>query len=275
MEKALSGKIHSETPQFCQGEVHVVRIRKAEEKKVKAAKTAKASKEVVTSEDAKANHLVPRILIYVLGILLLAFGVVLNTRCNMGASTINCIPFVFSEAFHITLGQGCMILYLIDVAIQVVVFRKLTVRMVLQIPLSLVVGALVDAYDQLISTGVLWFFQSPDLAMAIVMMFLGIIFTGVGVSFIMNMDFVPNPPDGCTQAVCKLTGLPFGKAKWLNDAIRLVFACALGLLMLGQIIGVGTGTVLCVFMIGNICGFMDNHCAKLFHKVYNPMGIVD
>ena len=234
-----------------------------------------AESKVHTSEDAKINLLPPRILIYVCGILLLAFGVVLNTRCDMGASTINCIPFVFSEAFHITLGQGCMILYLIDVVIQIIVFRKFTIRMALQIPLSFVVGALVDMYDQLINAGVLWFFQNPDLVMAIVMMFLGIIFTGVGVSMVMNMNFVPNPPDGCTQAVCKLTGLPFGKAKWLNDAIRLVFACALGLLMLGQIIGVGIGTVLCVFMIGNICGFMDDHCGWLYRKVYNPMGVVD
>lgn len=75
-----------------------------------------------------------------------------------GASTVNCIPFVFSEATGITLGQGCMILYVIDIVIQVIVFRKFTVRMALQIPFSFVMGLLVDMYDYLISSGVLWFF---------------------------------------------------------------------------------------------------------------------
>ena len=105
--------------------------------------------EVSTSEEAKVNKVIPRFAIYVVGAFLIAFGVVLNTRCDMGASTVNCIPFVFSEATGITLGQGCMILYAIDIVIQIIVFRKFTVRMALQIPFSFVMGLLVDMYDSL------------------------------------------------------------------------------------------------------------------------------
>ena len=110
--------------------------------------------EVSTSEEAKVNKIIPRFAIYVVGAFLIAFGVVLNTRCDMGASTVNCIPFVFSEATGITLGQGCMILYAIDIVIQIIVFRKFTIRMALQIPFSFVMGLLVDMYDYLISSGV-------------------------------------------------------------------------------------------------------------------------
>lgn len=235
----------------------------------------KAKPEVQTSEDAIANKVVPRFIIYVIGAFLIAFGVVLNTRCDMGTSTVNCIPLVFSEVSGMTLGQGCMLLYAIDIVIQIVVFRKFTVRMALQIPFTFVMGMLVDIYDYLISSGILWFFQNPDIAMGIFMLVLGIVLTGVGVSMIMSMNFVPNPPDGCTQALCKITGLPFGRGKWLNDAIRLIIAVALGLLLAGQIIGVGIGTVVCVFTIGNICQFTDDHFGHLYRKVYNPMGIVD
>lgn len=81
--------------------------------------------EVSTSEEAKVNKVIPRFAIYVVGAFLIAFGVVLNTRCDMGASTVNCIPFVFSEATGITLGQGCMILYAIDIVIQIIGFGSL------------------------------------------------------------------------------------------------------------------------------------------------------
>ena len=228
-----------------------------------------------TYEAAKVNLIFPRFIIYALGAVFLAFGVVQNTRCDMGVSTVNCIPFVFSEATGITLGQGCMLLYAIDIVIQIIVFKKLTVRMALQIPFSFVMGLMVDMFDYLISSGVLWFFQSPDVVMGIVMLVLGIIFTGVGVSMVISMNFVPNPPDGCTQALCKVTGLPFGRGKWLNDGLRLVIAVALSLLLLGHIIGVGIGTVICVFAIGNICQFVDDHFGHLYRKVYNPLGIVD
>lgn len=231
--------------------------------------------EFETSEEAKVNLLAPRFLIYVIGALFLAFGVVLNTRCSMGVSTVNCIPFVFSEATGITLGQGCMLLYIIDVIIQIIVFRQVTLRIALQIPFSFVMGMLVDMFDYCISSGILWFFQGPDVLMGSVMLILGILFTGVGVSMVMSMNFVPNPPDGFTQALCKITGLPFGRGKWLNDGLRLIIAVALALIMLGYIIGVGIGTVLCVFTIGNICQFMDDHIGFLYRKVYNPLGIVD
>lgn len=121
---------------------------------------ARAKEELEVSEKAKVNKLVPRFLIYVAGAFLIAFGVVLNTRCDMGASTVNCIPFVFSEATGITLGQGCMLLYAIDIVIQIVVFRKLTLRMALQIPFSFVMGMLVDMFDYLIASGILWFFSN-------------------------------------------------------------------------------------------------------------------
>lgn len=231
--------------------------------------------EFETSEEAKVNLLAPRFLIYAIGALFLAFGVVLNTRCSMGVSTVNCIPFVFSEATGITLGQGCMLLYIIDVIIQIIVFRQVTLRIALQIPFSFVMGMLVDMFDYCISSGILWFFQGPDVLMGSVMLILGILFTGVGVSMVMSMNFVPNPPDGFTQALCKITGLPFGRGKWLNDGLRLIIAVALALIMLGHIIGVGIGTVLCVFTIGNICQFMDDHIGFLYRKVYNPLGIVD
>lgn len=231
--------------------------------------------EFETSEEAKVNLLAPRFLIYVIGALFLAFGVVLNTRCSMGVSTVNCIPFVFSEATGITLGQGCMLLYIIDVIIQIIVFRQVTLRIALQIPFSFVMGMLVDMFDYCISSGILWFFQGPDVLMGSVMLILGILFTGVGVSMVMSMNFVPNPPDGFTQALCKITGLPFGRGKWFNDGLRLIIAVALALIMLGHIIGVGIGTVLCVFTIGNICQFMDDHIGFLYRKVYNPLGIVD
>ena len=52
-------------------------------------------------------------------------------------------------------------------------------------------------------------------------------------------------------------------------------AVALSLLLLGHIIGVGIGTAICVFAIGNICQFVDDHFGHLYRKVYNSLGIVD
>lgn len=211
-----------------------------------------------------------RLTVYAIGVCLLALGVVINTRCGMGASTVNCIAFVFSETTPLTLGQATMCIYVVDLIIQIVVFKGLSTRIALQIPFSFAFGVLVDFFDHAVAGGFLSVFQNPDLGMGTFMLVLGILCTGVGVSMVMNMNFVPNPPDGCTQAVAKLTGLPFGRAKWLNDAIRLVIALAAGVAMSGHALGVGIGTVVCVFTIGNVCQFVDEHVSNAYHRIYRP-----
>lgn len=211
-----------------------------------------------------------RCLVYAVGVCLVAFGVVVNTRGGLGASTVNCIAFVFDETTFLTLGQATMCIYVVDLIIQIVVFKGMSARIALQIPFSFLFGFLVDLFDGLIANGALWFFQSPDVAMGAFMLILGIFCTGVGVSMMINMNFVPNPPDGCTQAVSKLTELPFGRAKWLNDAGRLMLAIILGLAMSGQVLGVGIGTVVCVFTIGNVCQFVDDHAGSFYRRVYDP-----
>lgn len=218
------------------------------------------------------THSMPlRITVYVLGVILLAWGVVLSTRSGLGASTFNAMPLVVSEGTGlITLGQACIVFYILDVLIQIVVFRTFTVRMALQIPFAFVFGTLVDVVDYIIALDQLWFFHDPSIAVGTAMLVFGLLATGVGVSMVMNMNFVPNPPDGCTQAVSKITGLPFGRAKWLNDAIRFLIACALGMLLMGYLHGIGIGTLAAVFVIGNVCQFVDDHVSDLYHKVYEP-----
>ncbi|MGI6590152.1 MAG: YczE/YyaS/YitT family protein [Eggerthellaceae bacterium] len=218
----------------------------------------------------KTYNMSLRILIYIVGVCMLALGVVVNTRCGMGASTVNCIVFVFSENSVLTLGQATMCIYVADLLIQILVFKGMSLRIALQIPFSFVFGFLVDFFDAAVAGGFLSFFQNPDLGMGIFMLVFGILCTGIGVSMVMNMNFVPNPPDGCTQAVGKLTGLPFGRAKWLNDAIRLAIAAVSGIVLAGHIQGIGIGTVICMFTIGNICQFVDDHMAERYHRIYNP-----
>ena len=80
----------------------------------------------------------------------------------------------------------------------------------------------------------------------IVFLVLGIVFTAVGIAMVVNMDFVPNPPDGGVQALTALTKWPFGRAKILWDGILLVITCAVSLIFTTDhtIVGIGIGTVL-------------------------------
>lgn len=209
------------------------------------------------------NKMAQRIVIYVIGVLVLALGVVLNTKCALGVSTTNSVPFVVSKITPLTLGMSCTIVYLADVAFQCIVYRKIRLKVLLQFPFSFVFGWIVDFYNRFI------IITSPDLGMKILLLVLGIVFTAVGISMVVNMDFVPNPPDGGVQALAALTKLPFGRAKWLYDGVLLAITLVISLSVAHTIIGIGIGTVVAFFTIGNIVHFINVHFGSFFKSVYD------
>jgi uncharacterized membrane protein YczE len=154
------------------------------------------------------NKLAQRIAIYVIGVLLLALGVVLNTKCFLGVSTTNSVPFVISKISAMSLGTACTVVYLADVLFQCIIYRKIKIKVILQFPFSFVFGWIVDFYNKFI------IITNPNMTMKITLLVLAILCIAVGISMVVNMDFIPNPPDGGVQALSAITNLPFGRAKW-------------------------------------------------------------
>ncbi len=211
----------------------------------------------------KYNKMAQRIVIYVIGVLLLALGVVLNTKCLLGVSTTNSVPFVISKISSLTLGTACTVVYLADVLFQCIIYRKIKIKVLLQFPFSFVFGWIVDLYNKFIVI------SNPDVTMKSILLILAILCISIGISMVVNMDFVPNPPDGGVQALSSLTKLPFGRAKLLYDGIMLAVTVVISLIAAGKIIGIGIGTIVAFFAIGNIIHFINKHFGTWFRSVYD------
>ena len=83
------------------------------------------------------------------------------------------------------------------------------------------------------------------------------------------MNFVPNPPDGAVQALSALTNLAFGRAKWLYDGIMLIIAVVISLVATGGVIGIGIGTVVAFFTIGNMIHLINKQFGNQFRAIYD------
>lgn len=231
----------------------------------------------------KHQNMPVRVAVYVVGALLLALGVVLNTKSNLGISTTNSVPNVLNVVVHqhdpntwMTLGWACNIIYVIDICFQCIVYRQVRVKVLLQLPFSVLFGRVVDFYVGLfVGAGVLdattKALAVPSMGTQVVFLVLGIVFTAVGIAMVVNMDFVPNPPDGGVQALTALTKWPFGRAKILWDGILLVITCVVSLVFTTDhtIVGIGIGTVLAFFAIGNIISWVNKQFGDAFKAVYD------
>ena len=173
---------------------------------------------------------VNRWVLYLLGMLVLALGLTLNTKAGLGVSPIISIAFAVSEIWGWNFGDMTFLLYSLFVAGQFVLRGKNSRNL----------------YSALIpyEAAEHGFLANFGLLLA------AIFFTGAGAAITVNMKLVPNPGDGIVAAVAERLGRDQGFAKNVVDVGCVAATCVLGLLAAGRIVGIGVGTIAAMIGVG-------------------------
>lgn len=193
-----------------------------------------------------------RIIVYICGLFALALGIVLNTKANLGVSPIISIPYSISIIWSINLGVATAGIYILYVIGQIAVLeKKFSPVQLLQIPLSIVFGILINFLSRFITI------NSSNLIINLLLLILGILCTGLGASLTLLMNILPNAADGFVQAVSIKTNKKLGLVKNILDASSVVVTVIIGLMFSGRIVGIGLGTVLAVIGIGRAIALVN------------------
>ena len=191
-----------------------------------------------------------RVLIYFLGLIILCLGVVLNTKTNLGVAAINAIPFVISKSTSCTLGNCVIVLYCIFILMQFIINKKVDLLTILQLPVSLLFGRMVDFVNIYILK-----FEASNIISGLIMLAIAILLVGLGTTLVISQNLIPNAPDGMVNALGRLFNKPFGYIKVRFDIICVVFALIVSFLLAGKIVGIGLGTLISMLLTGNVCNF--------------------
>ena len=184
---------------------------------------------------------------YILGMLVLALGLTLNTKAGLGVSPIISIAYAVSEIWGMNFGDMTFLLYAAFVAGQFALRGKNSrLTDLLQLPLSLVFSRVLNLYSALIP------YEAAEHGMGLnfLVLLLAIFLTGAGAAITVNMKLVPNPGDGIVAAVGEKIGRDQGFAKNMFDLACVAVTCILGLLAAGRIAGIGIGTVVSMIGVG-------------------------
>ena len=191
------------------------------------------------------KNLFLRIVFYFAGLLILALGIILNTKSGLGVSPIISVAYSITTIGGFNFGNITFLLYSAFVVVEIVlhIFRnhrysgeaggaiapaahrdlKLVLVMdLLQLPLSLVFTRFMNLFSALLPT------PSDNMPSRLLVLAAGIILTGIGAAMSLNMRIIPNPGDGIVQAT------------------------SIGLLFAHKLIGIGLGTVIAVLGVGRV-----------------------
>lgn len=215
---------------------------------------------MMKERDKKKKEIVYRILIYIVGLLLLALGITLNTRTNLGVSPLISVAFCVSKLTDVNIGNMTFLWYVVFVAVEIMCHIRMKkyksiIADILQIPLSVVFTRFMNLFTIVIPD------MTGNVAGRLVVLFVAIVLTGMGMVFTLNVRLIPNPGDGIVQALADLFHAKISTVKNVLDTVCAVSTVVLGLVFAGKIIGIGIGTVLAVILVGRVVA-VGNHFLK-------------
>ena len=199
-----------------------------------------------------------RLGVYIAGMIFVSLGIVLCVKCELGVSPISSVPYVLGYLTPLSFGTLTMLFHLFNSIIQYILEKKLVnIKVLLQVPVAFLFGIIIDFFKNSMS------FNAENVIFKIVLMIMSIIFTALGMHFMLSMKLVQNPPDGTVNILAHLLNKNIGTVKVCYDIIMVIISVILGFIFLHDLKGFGIATIFSAIFVGKTLTLMKK-ISKMF-----------
>lgn len=194
-----------------------------------------------------------RLLQYAFGMFVMALGVVLLKRADLGISPISAVPAALSDITPFTLGNTTIALHIICVLGQILIVRRITLKSILTAFVGIPFGYIIDGIMLIIP-------PFSGLVMRTVMTVLALVISAFGIHAIVGADLMLPAPDELSHTISQVYGWKLSNVKVASDAAYVLVTLAIDLIFTRGVHTVGFGTILAVLISGR--------CVGLFGKLF-------
>ena len=217
----------------------------------------------------KTKNIAIRYGISTLGLILVALGVAISIKSNLGISPPSCPPTILNLKWTaISIGTFTWMMHLFFILLQWLLLRKdFELRYLMQIPAAFVFGYLCD--------GAIWLFDaiaSPATTywVQVLLSLLAVFITAIGIKLEVLGDGWILAGDMTTAVLSKVSKRPFGSVKIIFDVSLVLLTALFSWLVFGRLTGNGVtvvireGTLILALLTGLCMRFTDPWVEKLF-----------
>jgi len=204
-----------------------------------------------------------RLLLYLLGNFVLAFGVAVAVKSDLGITPVNSIAYVISRITSIDHGLATFIIYTGYVLFQIVILRgEFNPLSFLQIAVAGIFGWFVSINNSLLS------FPAPDAYwLRVLLMLVSVVIVALGIMLYLKAGLLPQPAEGLLLAIQKKTGWKLSNIKISFDCSVVAIAAAVSLLTVHRIVGIREGTLMAMLGVGKIMGFFSERLDRMVRPI--------
>ena len=177
------------------------------------------------------NNIVARYLVATLGLVLVALGVALSLKSNLGTAPVSCPPAVLNLKWTaISFGTFTWMMHLLFIALQMVMRRKvLDIHYLLQLLAAFVFGYLCDAC--------IWLLKDVEITsylMKVILILAAVLLTAVGIRLEVIGKAWILAGDKVVDVFSEVTGIKFSNAKIGEDIILVAISAAFAWICFGS-----------------------------------------
>ena len=210
---------------------------------------------------------VKRILLFILGLFIMAFGVSFSIVSTLGTTPISSIAYALVLITNIDIGITTFVFNAALILLQFLILRsRFHKKRLLQL-----INCIVFSYFNALALAVVS--QIPfdgSVLMMAVFLILSIFLIAFGIFVYMPANIAPLPGEGCVEAIAIVTGWRFSTIKIGFDATMVAIALLMCWLWYATPFGaVNIGTVISAFMVGFTLRQINNLYAHITGKPVN------
>ncbi|WP_270975323.1 DUF6198 family protein [Trueperella sp.] len=196
---------------------------------------------------------------FLIGVAMGALGIAVVTKSALGTTPISALPLVFSYRFAPTFGVFTFVMNMAFILVQAAIYRKeWRAFQWLQILINFLFSAFIDLWMVALTR-----LEPEHLAWRCVLLALGCVILGLGISIQVAPGILTVPGEGIVKAVGWRTKIRFGTVKIVFDTTLVVLAGISSLVFFGHLAGIGVGTVVSMFAVGLVVNWCNGHIGWL------------
>lgn len=208
-----------------------------------------------------------KIMIYCIGLFIMAVGVTFSVKSNLGVSPVNAIPYVVSIILGVDQGLCVSVIFCSYIILQILILRKdFKFQNFLQILCASLFGYFVS-----FSNMIFYFAPSENYLVRLGYMLISIVLIGIGVFLYLEARLIPLPAEGVMMALKEKTVFEFHNIKVGFDVVTVIIAVIISYIFFKNIYGVREGTFIAAILVGKVVGLIPKLMRKKVRKLKRIM----
>ncbi|MGE5627564.1 MAG: YczE/YyaS/YitT family protein [Solirubrobacterales bacterium] len=187
------------------------------------------------------------------GLFIMAFGIALSVKSNLGTSPAASVPYILSMILPWSMGQLTFGMQTIFVLIQILLLKKdFELIQLLQLAAALLFGFFTDITLSMVSG-----LEFHNYILQWILCLISFFFVALGIFLEVKANIVMPSGQGLVKVLAKIRNSEFSKTKVYYDSTFVIIGAAISLFTFHKLIGIKEGTIAAAVIVGMLVKLMD------------------